>query len=203
VYTTGRFFVSTTQLSLPGIDWQLTPKGRAFPRPRKHPAKPRNNRHMCVSCQGKLPPKRKPRPKMPLTHALETVQGVMIARLDAMAYDIAKIVGDEVREEVECEQAVLARIAGRIVNALNYRFFPEAYEDGEPYTPDPAGRMDDVPVQPLGLVPKRPTIAILAAHLLRGQQSAAAELALPDGQPLFTESDLARLGERQARRARV
>jgi hypothetical protein len=153
---------------------------------------------LCSQCKKKLP--KKPRSTMPIGHALQTVQGIFIDRLDAMTPDIARIIADEVGERLECDHRVIVSIAGRVVDALNYRFFPEAYADGEPYTPDPAGRMD-VPVQPIGLIPPRPTVAILAKHLLAlGQQSPAASLTTPDGQPLFTDADLERLGGRIERR---
>lgn len=134
---------------------------------------------------------------MPLGHALQTVQGIFIDRLDAMTDDIARIVWEEIGERFECDKQAAANVAGRLVDALNYRFFPEAYDDGEPYTPDPAGRMD-VPVNHVGLIPRTPTVAILAKHLLEvGKQSPVCQ-SLPG---VFTDAELARLGERIGRRA--
>ncbi len=147
----------------------------------------------CRLC-GAVPPK--PRSVMPLTHALETVQGILIDRLDSMTDDIARIIGDEVTDLLDVPPPVLARIAGRVIDGLNYRFFPEAYEDGEPYTPDPAGRMA-LPVNPVGLIPPRPTIAILARHLIEKGKASPANASLPG---LFTDAELERLGQRIERR---
>ena len=153
---------------------------------------------LCAMCAKSVPPK--PRSVMPLTHAIETVQGILISRLDSMSDDIARIVAEEVGEHADCPPRVYLAIAGRLIDALNWRFFPEAYEDGEPYTPDPAGRMD-VPTNPVGLIPRRPTIAIYARHLLEvGRSSPAAALRADDGKPLLNEAELVRLGERIEKR---
>lgn len=136
------------------------------------------------------------KPVMGSGHDFQTVQGIMIDRLDSMVDDICRIVADEVGQSIEVEPAVLSRVAGRVVDAINYRFFPEAYEDGEPYTPDPAGRMDSVPVNPVGLIPRLPTLSILAAHLERGRKSPAAKLSMPDGSRVFSDRDLNLLGQR-------
>lgn len=163
---------------------------------RVEPQRKRKSR-LCTQCKKKLP--KKPRSQMPLGHALQTVQGIFIDRLDSMTDDIARIVGDEVGRRWDADPRQLASCAGRIIDGINYLFFPEAYEDGPEYVPDPAGRMD-IPPCAIGLIPRLPTVAILARHLLeKGKQSPAAGLTGTDGTPVFTDADLARLGERMER----
>ena len=161
---------------------------------------------LCTQCKKKLP--RKPRSVMPIGHAFETVQGIFIERLDSMTDDIARIVGEEVGGRFEVDHRQLASCAGRIIDGINYLFFPEAYEDGPEYVPDPAGRMD-IPPTTAGLIPRLPTVAILARHLLdRGRQSPVVRMTTvaKDKQgnevsvPVFTDADLIRLGERIERR---
>lgn len=167
-----------------------------FPGCDGEPTKVRKKRpvRLCSSCKKKLP--KKPRSTMPIGHALQTVQGIFIDRLDAMTEDIARIVGDEVGRRWDADPRQLASCAGRIIDALNYRFFPEAYADGETYIPDPAGRMD-APVNPIGLIPRTPTVAILARHLLELGKQSPVSSSLPG---VFSDADLARLGERIERR---
>lgn len=149
---------------------------------------------LCQACKAKLP--KKPRSVMPVGHAFQTVQGILIKRLDSLTDDIARIVGEEVGRRWDADPRQLASCAGRIIDAINYRFFPEAYEDGEQYTPDPSGRVD-VPPNEIGLVPRLPTIAIYARHLLDlGRQSPVCE-SLPG---VFSDGELARLGERIEKR---
>lgn len=198
-------------------DAEIAPAGPARVERKKRKAK------LCSACKAKLP--KKPRSVMPVGHAFQTVQGILIDRLDSLTDDIARIVGDEVGRRWDADPRQLASCAGRIIDALNYRFFPEAYEDGEQYTPDPAGRMSyeeeliwkDVVVVEDGkhvkkkmaeyvrvphkiagsLVPRLPTIAIYARHLLDlGRQSPVCQ-SLPG---VFTDAELARLGERIEKR---
>lgn len=149
---------------------------------------------LCERCSSSVPPK--PRSVMPIGHAFMTVQGILIDRLDGMVDDIARIVAAEIVKHYQVDQKTLAKIAGRVVDGINYKFFPEAYEEGESYTPDPSGRMD-VPVRELGLIPKLPTIAIYARHLLEKGKSSPVCESLPG---VFTDAELARLGERIERR---
>lgn len=155
-----------------------------------------------TQCTGDKPPCRlcgarppKPRSVMPLTHAMETVQGILIDRLDSTVDDLVQIITDEAAEHID-NARIVQRIAGRIIDAINWRLFPDAYQDGEPYTPDPAGRIDTVPAF-TGLVPRLPTMAIYAKHLLEVGQRSPAVQSLPG---VFTQSDLIRLGERIGRR---
>lgn len=155
---------------------------------------------LCPRCAAAVPPK--PRTVMPAGHAVETVRGILIDRLDAALPDVERIVFEEAAEFVP-EVRVRHRLAIRIIQAAQARLFPEEFGDGPAYTPDPAGRMA-VPPHPerVGLVPRLPTVAIYARHLLAvGRQSPAAGLTMPDGEPVFTDADLCRLGKRIAGRS--
>lgn len=183
-------------------DADIAPRRAAEPKPAKKV-------RLCGSCKKKMP--RKPRSVMPIGHAFETVQGIFIERLDSMTDDIARIVGEEVGSRFEVDHRQLASCAGRIIDGINYLFFPEAYEDGPEYTPDPSGRMD-IPPTTAGLIPRLPTVAILARHLLdKGRQSPVVRMTTvaKDRQgnevsvPVFTDADLIRLGERIERREKA
>lgn len=136
---------------------------------------------------------------------MQTVQGIFIDRLDSMTDAIARIVGEEVGQQWDAHPKQLASCAGRIIDGINYLFFPEAYEDGEPYTPDPSGRMD-TPPSTTGLIPRLPTVAILARHLLdRGRQSPVVRMTTvakdkQGNEVSVPDADLIRLGERIERR---
>lgn len=137
---------------------------------------------------------------MPLSHAVETVRGILIGRLDDTLEDLETIALEVAGDDVP-DLGVRQTLAIRFIQAVQLRLFPEEFSDGPEYTPDPAGRMDDVPVNRVGLVPALPTVAILAKHLLAGQQSPAAALTIPSGEKVLTKGDLIVLGERMERRA--
>ncbi len=169
----------------------------AFTEPKRKPKAAETPR--CRLCgQGKpLPPK--PRSVMPLTHALENVRGIMIGRLDDALGDLTRIALEEAGEHVT-DTGTAELIALRFIQRVQVRLFPEEFGPGPDYTPDPAGRMD-VPVNPVGLVPRHPLVSVYARHLLeQGKQSPIAGLTAADGSPLFTDADLRRLAERQAGR---
>ena len=150
-------------------------------------------RVVCQRCRASLP--KKPRSTMPVTHAVETVRGILIDRLDGALADLTRIALEEAGEYVT-DSGTAEHIAIRFIQAAQVRLFPEEFGDAPPYTPDPAARMD-LPANPLGLVPRLPTMAIYARHLLEvGKQSPAASLTTADGKPVFNDADLARLGER-------
>ncbi len=151
----------------------------------------------CRLCGLDKPTPPKPRSVMPLTHALETVQGLMIDRLDSHLAAVTGIVIKHAADHMEPADA--ESVAVTIIQDLQMLFFPDAF-DGPAYTPDPNERMD-VPVNPVGLVPRHPLVAVYARHLLEaGKQSPAASLTMPDGSAVFSDAELARLGERISRR---
>lgn len=171
------------QLSLPGTGWQLEPQ-KAKREVAVQPVQP------CPECLKRATPK--PRSVMPLTHAVETVRGILIDRLDDLC---AHWLDNEGKHfHLTYDQWI------ELFQSLQLKFFPDEMGDGDPYTPCPSARMD---VPPLigGLVPKLPTVAIYAKYLQAGKQSPAAELKMPDGSPVFNDKDLIRLGERIEHRA--
>jgi hypothetical protein len=132
---------------------------------------------------------------MPLDHAIETVRGILIDRLDGSLGELTRIALHEAGEFVT-DRGTAESLAVRFVQAAQAALFPEEFGDGPEYTPDPAGRMD-VPTNPLGLVPRLPTIAIYCRHLLEKGNQSPVNASLPG---LFTDSDLERLGGRIERR---
>jgi hypothetical protein len=153
----------------------------------------------CRLCGLDKPAPPKPRSVMPLTHALENVRGIMIGRLDDALADLTRIALDEAGEFIP-DHGTAEQLAVRFIQAAQVRLFPEEFGDSPAYTPDPNERMD-VPVNPVGLVPRHPLVAVYARHLLEtGKQSSAASLTMPDGSAVFSDAELARLGERISRR---
>jgi hypothetical protein len=126
-----------------------------------------------------------------------TVREVLLARLDDLGasdlWPIAEACGLRWDGWIQMYQRMLLCL------------FPAECGDGEEYTPDPAKRQDvpaGVKVRKGGLFPypcegvgDERSLAF-ARWLLVGQQSPAAGLTMPDGEPVFTPADLVRLGER-------
>lgn len=130
------------------------------------------------------------------THAVETARGILIGRVDALLPQIERILLEEAAEHVEDAEACLT-IAIRCVQSLQVALFPEEFADEPADSPDPAKRKS----VPAGLIPKVFTQAAeYAAHLERGKKSPAAKLVGEGGKPVLSDAELARLGERQARR---
>lgn len=160
-------------------------------RPQSHPE--------CPACAERA----RPRHTMPLDHAVQTVEAIMIQRLDDRLERVERIVLDVAADYLE-EEGHARTIAIRVIQELQDALFPGAFDDGPQYVPDPAGRMC-VPDNPLGLVPRRSTTCILARHLLKGRESPAAALTVATKDtggnrvvaPVFTDADLAELGRRQ------
>jgi hypothetical protein len=168
--------------------------------PPRRPKKKQHKSRPCRLCGVSPPAPPKPRSVMPVGHAVETVRGILIDRLDGALGDLTRIAFEEACGLIE-DQGTAESLAVRFVQRAQERLFPEEFGDGPEYTPDPSARMD-VPPNPVGLVPRLPTMAIYARHLLeQGRQSPAASLSLPDGSPVFGDADLVRLAERQQRRA--
>lgn len=160
--------------------------------------KSKKRRVVCTNCKSRMPPKL--RSRMPITHAIETISGTMINRLDSALDDITEaavdVMGDYIPTRAEAE-----KLAVKWVQIVQARLFPEEFGTGPAYTPDPNGRMD-VPPNPLGLVPRLPTVSIYARHLLeKGKQSPAAGMTTPDGKAMFSDAELVRLAERQEKRS--
>jgi hypothetical protein len=132
---------------------------------------------------------------------VRTVREVMLARLDDLGatdlWPIAEGCGLSWDGWIQMYQRMLLSL------------FPEECGDGEGYTPDPACREGVPPgakARKGGLFP-HPCEGVgderslaFARHFLRGQGSPAAGMTMPDGSPLFTDSDLAVLGERMVKR---
>ncbi len=138
--------------------------------------------------------------------AVESVRNVLIARLDDLA--AARLLPAAARYGLTPDDWL------GLFREVQLALFPEEFGDGTPYTPDPAGRSETPGrfVQPKldqGLLPLHcfgigdVRAVAFARHLELGQGSPAAELTTPDGKPLFTPADLARLGERIERRGRA
>lgn len=138
---------------------------------------------------------------MPLDHAVETVRGILISRLD----DLAASWVDSEREK----HGLTAAAWLDVFQSLQLALFPEEFGDAPEYQPDAGGRMDVPP--PQGLVPRRPQVAIYARHLLeKGRESPAAALTMETTDkngdrvtvPVFSDADLVVLAQRQEGRER-
>jgi hypothetical protein len=158
---------------------------------RKKPDRP-----PCRLCGVSPPQPPKPRSVMPLDHAVETVRGILIDRLDRALGELTRIALHEAGEFID-DHGTAESLAVRFVQAAQAALFPEEFGPGPVYTPDPAGRMDGVPVNPLGLVPRLPTVAIYCRHLLEKGKRSPVNSSLPG---LFSDADLERLAGRIERR---
>lgn len=137
------------------------------------------------------------RERMPLDHAVQTVEGILVGRLDDLYHQW--IQGDGGRFGL-AEDDLL-----ELLQSLQITLFPTAFGAGEPYTPDVNGRMD---VPPIGLFKRRPTEVIFARHVIEQERATAAgRMKLPDGAAVFNDNDLAvlrvRRGQRESRVALV
>jgi hypothetical protein len=132
---------------------------------------------------------------MPVSHALETIQGVLIDRLDGRLEAVADLVHEHLSDHADADTC--ERLAVRIIQDLQVLFFPHAFGDGEPYQPDPDGRMEKVP----DWIPRLPTLSIYARELVaQEREKAAGKLTMPDGSAMLTDADLVRLAERREAR---
>jgi hypothetical protein len=157
----------------------------------------------CAACAERA----KPRHRMPLSHAHETVVAILIRRLDGGLEDLERIALRVAGDHID-DAGVAMSLAVAFIQEVQVLLFPEEFADGPEYTPSPDCRMDVPPVF-AGLVPKIPQLATYARHLLKGKGSPVSKLTttVKDKRgdevtaPLFTDAELARLGERQERRA--
>jgi hypothetical protein len=144
------------------------------------------------------------KPKKPIhregehAHAVATARGLLIARVEAMLPEVVALVvraaGDGI-PDLDAREL----LAIQVIQALLVRLFPEEFA-GSAYTPDPKKRLAVPAVA--GLIPRVFTQAAeYTSHLERGRQSPAASLRDDRGQRLLSDAELARLGQRQGRRA--
>ena len=154
---------------------------------------------VCGRCAGVVKPKL--RSVMPLDHALETVRGVLIDRLDGALGELTRLALEECSEYVP-DFGTAEALAVRLVQAAQAALFPEEFGPGPEYVPDPAGRVmsEQPPPVVLGLVPRHPLTAVYARYLIAGKESPAAKLVGQDGKTVLSEAELIRLGERIEKR---
>ena len=140
---------------------------------------------------------------MPLDHAVETVRGMLIDRLDAHLGEMTRVALKCAGEYIP-DFGTAESLAVRWVQAAQAALFPEEFGPGPEYTPDPAGRVmsEQPPPVVLGLVPRHPLTAVYARYLIAGKESRAAKLVGKDGKPVLSDAELIRLGERIERRSR-
>lgn len=135
------------------------------------------------------------RERMPASHALETVLAILIRRLDDRLEAVAELVREHLTDYMDVDAC--ERLAIRLVQDLQLTFFRSAFEDGEAYQPDPAGRMGRLPE----FIPRVPMLSVFARHLLQEErEKAAGQLRMKDGSAVFTDADLVRLAERRETR---
>lgn len=132
------------------------------------------------------------RERMPLDHAVQTIEGILISRLDDLFAEWVD--GDGEKFGLTCSEWI------ELFQSIQLKLFPHAFDDGDDYETDPAGRMD-IPPRKDGLVLKRPTAAILAHHLIQQERATAAgRMQMPNGNTVFTDEDLLVLRGRRGRR---
>jgi hypothetical protein len=137
----------------------------------------------------------KPRERMPASHALETVQAILIRRLDDRLEAVANLVHEHLADHADVDAC--ERLAIRLVQDLQLTFFRSAFEDGEAYQPDPAGRMGRLPE----FIPRVPMLSVFARHLLQEERAkAAGQMKTTDGTPVFSDGELVRMKERREKR---
>jgi hypothetical protein len=136
---------------------------------------------------------------MPVSHALETIQGVLIDRLDGRLEAVAALVHEHLTDHMDADAC--ERLAIKLIQDLQVTFFPSAFGYGEQYQPDPAGRMERV----ADWLPRVPMLSIYARHLIEAErEKAAGKLRMPDGSALLADADLVRLASRrEARESRA
>lgn len=176
-------------------------RGKAWSRPPVRSGSPpspdRRRRRRSFACRCTAAP----RGAGDVVQMVRTVREILLARLD----DIGATRLWPLADRSGLDRSAWLRMYQEMLLAL----FPEECGDGEPYVPNPAERMDlppGVKVRVGGLFPYPcegvgdARSAAFARHLLAGMESPIAGMTDGDGARLFTDAELARLGERIERR---
>ncbi len=145
---------------------------------------------LCVKCHKKRSMRSNPRSVMPLGHAVETAEAILIKRLDDLYLQWV----EQSAPKFNLTNSDLIQL----LQELQLTFFPSAFDDGEKYEPNAGERMN---VPPLSLFARRPAESPVVRLIVESERAkAVGRLRMTDGKVVLTDSDLARLAERRERR---